>query len=92
MAWFSIASSVSGSSASARVRVSGATVMPRASSSVMANVTSAGFATPPPLAVPETVTVLSGASTSLSTAVMVTVPVLTVDPAAIVSVVLALTV
>ena len=92
MARFSVASSVSASSTSSRVRVSGVTVMPRVSSSVMVNVWLAGFATPPPLAAPETVTVLFGASTLLSTAVMVTAPVLAVDPAAIVSVVLALTV
>ena len=57
------------------------------SSSVIVSVASAGFATPPPLAVAETVTVLFGASTSLSTAVMVTVPVLEVAPAAMVRVV-----
>ena len=42
----------------------------------------------PPLATPDTVTVLFGASTELPTAVIVTVPVLAVLPAAIVSVVL----
>ena len=41
----------------------------------------------PPVTVPETVTVLSGASTLLFTAVSVTAPVLVVWPAAIVSVV-----
>ncbi|MDE0302837.1 MAG: hypothetical protein OXJ38_06490, partial [Gammaproteobacteria bacterium] len=53
----------------------------------MVSVTSAGFDIPPPDAVPDTVTVLSGASTSSSTAVSVTVPVLDVVPAAIVKVV-----
>ena len=58
------------------------------SSSAMVRVWSEGAATPlPPAAVAETVTCLSGASTSLSTAVMVTVPVLVVAPAAMVSVV-----
>ena len=57
------------------------------SSSVMARVWLPGLATPPPLAVAETVTDLFGASTSLSTAVMVTVPVLVVAPAAMVRVV-----
>ena len=57
------------------------------SSSVMVRRTSSGFDTPPPLAVPDTVTVLLGASTLLSTAVMVTVPVLAVRPAAMVRVV-----
>ena len=59
-----------------------------ASSSVMVSVTSEGCpATPWELdALPETVTCLSGASTSLSAAVTVTAPVLVVSPAAIVSV------
>ena len=59
-----------------------------ASSSVIVSVWPGGADTPlPPVAEPETVTVLSGASTMLSTAVTVTVPVLVVAPAAIVSVV-----
>ena len=63
------------------------------SSSVIVRVSSVGFATPlPPAAVAETVTCFSGASTSLSTAVIVTVPVLAVSPAAMVSVVLSLSV
>ena len=58
------------------------------SSSVIVSVLSAGAATPfPPVTEPDTVTSLSGASTALSTAVKVTVPVLVVWPAAIVSVV-----
>ena len=57
------------------------------SSSVMVSVWFEGFETLPPLATPDTVTVLFGASTELSTAVIVTVPVLAVLPAAIVSVV-----
>ena len=61
---------------------------PRSSSSVIVSVASEGLATPcPPLAVPDTLTVLFTASTSLSFAVTVTVPVLEVAPAAIVSVV-----
>ena len=61
------------------------------SSSVIVRVWLAGAATPlPPDAVADTVTCLSGASTSLSTAVTVTAPVLVVDPAAIVRVVFAL--
>ena len=57
-----------------------------ASSSASVSVASAGAATPwPPVAVPETVTVLFAASTSLFTAATVTRPVLTVAPAAIVS-------
>ena len=59
------------------------------SSSVMVSVWSEGFDTPPPLAEPDTVTVLFAASTVLSTAVTVTVPLLAVLPAAIVSVLLA---
>ena len=60
------------------------------SSSVMVSVLLAGFAAPlPPLAAPDTVTCLSAASTLLFTALMVTVPVLAVAPAAIVSVLLA---
>ena len=55
------------------------------SSSVMVSVWFEGFDTPPPLAAPDTVTVLFGASTELFTAVIVTVPVLEVLPAAIVS-------
>ena len=59
----------------------------RSSSSVMVSVTADGTATPlPPAAVAETVTVLSGASTSLSFAVTVTAPVLVVSPAAMVNV------
>ena len=58
-----------------------------ASSSVIVRVLSAGFATPrPPDAVADTVTDLSGASTALFTALILTVPVLVVAPAAIVSV------
>ena len=60
-----------------------------ASSSVTVSVRLAGPLTPSAfVADPETVKVLSGASTELSTAVIVTVPVLVVSPAAIVSVVL----
>ena len=58
------------------------------SSSVIVSVASDGFATPPPLAIPDTVTSLFGASTALFTAVIVTVPVLAIEPAAIVSVLL----
>ena len=57
------------------------------SSSVMVSVWFEGFDTPPPLAVADTVTVLLSVSTELSTAVIVTVPVLAVAPAAIVSLV-----
>ena len=58
-----------------------------ASSSVIVSVCGAGAATPrPPDTVADTVTDLSGASTWLFTAVMVTVPVLPVEPAEIVSV------
>ena len=58
-----------------------------ASSSVMVSVTLDGAATPlPPAAVAETVTDLSGASVVSFTAVIVTVPVLAVEPAAIVNV------
>ena len=65
----------------------GDTEIPAASSSVRVRVTFGGFATPlPPAAVPETVTDLSAASTSLGSAVTVTAPVLAVEPAAIVSV------
>ena len=56
------------------------------SSSVIVSVWFAGFETLPPLATPEIVTVLFGVSTELSTAVIVTVPVLVVAPAAIDSV------
>ena len=57
------------------------------SSSVIVNVCDDGAVTPlPPATVAETVTSLSGASTSLSAAVMVTVPVLDFEPAAIVRV------
>ena len=57
-----------------------------ASSSLSVNVTSEGAATPlPPETVPETVTDLSGESTEFPCAVIVTVPVLVVSPAAIVS-------
>ena len=67
--------------------------IPTPSSSVIVSVTSAGPVTPSELvAAPATETVLSGAITSLSTAVIVTVPVLVVAFAAIVSVVLALSV
>ena len=60
----------------------------RASSSSRVRVTSDGSATPlPPVAVPDTVTDLSGASVSLPFAVTVTEPVLAVDPAAMVRVV-----
>ena len=58
-----------------------------ASSSVMVSVWFAGFDTPPPLAAPDTVTVLFGASTLLFTAVIFTSPVLVFCPDAIVSVV-----
>ena len=58
-----------------------------ASSSVMVSVTLDGAATPlPPAAVAETVTDLSGASVVLFTAVIVTVPALVVEPAAMVNV------
>ena len=57
-----------------------------ASSSAMVSVTLDGFDTPPPDAVAETVTDLSGSSVVLSTAVTVTAPVLVVEPAATVSV------
>ena len=56
------------------------------SSSVTVSVASGGAFTSP-LAVPDTVMLLSGASVALSTAVTVTVPVLVVEPDAIVSVV-----
>ena len=63
------------------------------SSSVMARVWFAGAATPlPPVAVADTVTDLSGASTALFTALILTVRVLVVAPAAIVSVSFALSV
>ena len=59
----------------------------RASSSAMASVAAAGSATPlPPSAVPEIVTDLSGESVVSGLAVTVTVPALTVAPAATVSV------
>ena len=61
--------------------------MGAASSSSIVSVWAAGADTPPPDAVADTVTDLSGAWTRLSTAVIVTAPVLLVDPAAIVSVV-----
>ena len=58
------------------------------SSSVIVSVLSAGATIPfPPVTEPDTVTSLSSASTALFTAVTVTVPVLVVSPAAIVSVV-----
>ena len=58
------------------------------SSSVIVSVSSEGSDTPrPPLAEPETVTLLFGSSLLLFVAVIVTVPVLVVDPVAIVSVV-----
>ena len=60
-----------------------------ASSSVMVRVWLKGALTPsPPLTAADTVTDLSGASTLLSTPVMVTAPVLLVDPAAMVRVLL----
>ena len=56
------------------------------SSSVIVSVWSDGADTPlPPVTEPDTVTVLSDASNTLSTAVNVTTPVLDVEPAAIVS-------
>ena len=59
------------------------------SSSVTVSVTAVGPVTPPALvADPETLKVLSGASTESSTAVIVTVPALAVSPATIISVVL----
>ena len=62
---------------------------PRSSSSSIVSVWFTGFVTPlPPLDAPDTVTVLFAASTSLSFAVIVTVSVLAVEPAAIVSFVL----
>ena len=58
------------------------------SSSVIVSVRFAGAATPlPPVTVALTVTSLSGASTVLSRAVMLTVPVLVVAPTAIVNMV-----
>ena len=64
-----------------------------ASSSVIVRVRSDGCGTPrPPEAVADTVTDLSGASTALSTALILTVLVLVVAPAAIVSVSFALSV
>ena len=63
------------------------------SSSSMFSVASAGLATPlPPVAVAEMVTLLVGESTSLFTAVIVTVPVLVVPSAAMVRVLLLLSV
>ena len=63
----------------------------RLSSSVIVRVLSDGPATPlPPETVAETVTFLSGPSTVLFTAVIVTAPVLVVAPAAMVSVLLVL--
>ena len=63
--------------------------MPRPSSSVTVSMRLAGPRTPSEfVAEPLTAKVLSGVSTELSTAVMVTVPVLVVSPAAIVSVAL----
>ena len=57
-----------------------------ASSSVIVSGSETGSAMPDgPLTVPETVTCLSGASTSLLEAVTVTEPVLSVSPAVIVS-------
>ena len=52
----------------------------------MVSVWLADAATPPPEALAETVKVLSGASTPLSTALMITRPVLVVPPAAMVRV------
>ena len=56
-----------------------------ASSSLIVSVTATGSATLPPEAVPETVTLLSGACSSSSFAETVTVPVLVVTPGAMVS-------
>ena len=72
--------------ASVTVTESGVSTKARVSSSVMVSVLLAGLDTPPPLDEPDTVTVLSAASTLLSTAVIITVPVLDVEPAAIDSV------
>ena len=62
------------------------------SSSRIVSLASDGFATPPPAAVPDTVTVLSAEFTALSLAVIVTTPVLVVSPAAMVSVLAGLSV
>ena len=68
-------------------------VVGAASSSTRVSVRLAGAATPlPPDAVPETVTCLSGEPTALSLAVIVTVPVLAVEPAAMLRVRAALSV
>ena len=69
------------------VEVDGDTAIPAVSSSSKVRVAFGGSATPlPPAAVPDTVTDLSGASTSFPFAVTVTAPVLAVEPAAMVSV------
>ena len=60
-------------------------VKPAVSSSAIVSVTDCGFSAPVPEALPDTVTVLSAASTSLFTAVTVTISVLVVAPVAIVS-------
>ena len=79
-------------SSSSSVSVAFDTVMPRVSSSVIVRVWFPGACTSalPPVAVAETVTVLSAASTSLSTAAMVTTPLLACVLAGTVSVVFAL--
>ena len=67
------------------VTLSADSVTPRASSSASVSVTSVGSVTPTVFeASPCTFTVLFAASTSLSAAVIVTVPVLDFDPAAMV--------
>ena len=86
---FSVTLVVEESSASPSVRLVGVRTMPRSSSSVSVSVMVAGFAMPPLVTVPDTLTVLFAASKSLSFAVMVTVPVLVVVPAAMVSIRLA---
>ena len=72
-------------------RLSTDSVTPRVSSSAMVSAASAGSAAPSVFAAsPLTLTVLSAASMSLSTAVIVTAPVLEVAPAAMVSTLLEL--
>ena len=67
--------------------VSASVTVGAGSSSVIESVTSSGFTMPWVfVAAPRTVTLLSGESTSLSAAVIVTVPVLDIEPATIVSV------